>query len=448
MSNGAPRPRSALGPLVLVAVGAIFLLSNFRPGWIPWDFFARWWPLLLILWGAVRLIENLSGTGRRGVSGGEVFLLVLVIFAGIGSSVASRFPGMIRMDNSDDFPFSETAEATEELPARDVPPGSLLRIDTPRGDVTVDGSGDDKQMHIVVHKTGYAMSGDEAKSRADSSTARLEQSGTEFSLSAAPAGGRGSSSRVSFEVHLPRNVALDLRTARGEVRVTGIAGNVAVSVGNGNVEVRDTGGDVRADLGHGDARVTSVKGNVHVSGKGGEVEIADVKGAATIDGEFFGPISARSVAQGVRFVSRQTDFTLAGLPGRMTVGPSDLEVEDAVGPLILTTKDKQIDIEDVSGRIRVDNRHGRVAVRLKSEPREEIDLTNDSGAIELALPSKSAFDISAASRSGEIENDWNDGALNRTREKGDSRLDGKVGAKGPKITLNTSYGPIRLKRSD
>jgi DUF4097 and DUF4098 domain-containing protein YvlB len=232
------------------------------------------------------------------------------------------------------------------------------------------------------------------------------------------------------------------------VRVSGVMGNVAANVARGDLAIRDTGGDVRADMGRGDARITSAKGNVHVSGKGSEVEIEDVAGAATIDGEFYGPITARNVAKGARFVSSHTDLTIGGLPGRMTVESGDLQVEHAAGPFLLTTKDKVINLEDVSGRVRVDNKRGSLSLRLTAVPKEEIDLTNDSGAIELALPAKSSFEISAFSRSGDIDNEWSDSTLKVTQDKGDSKLDGKLGAKGPKITLNTSYGPIRLRHSD
>jgi hypothetical protein len=352
------------------------------------------------------------------------------------------------LDGDEDFPFSESAEATEELPARTLQPGTLVRLETSRGDISVDGSGDEKQLRVVVRKTGYAMSEDEARSRASSSAVQVQQTGTEVSLQANPSGGRRSSTRISFEVHLPRNVVLDLRTARGDVHVSGVAGNVAANVSRGDVEIRDTGGDVRTDIGRGDARITSAKGNVHVSGKGSEIEIEDVAGAATIDGEFYGPITARNVAKGARFVSSHTDLTIGGLPGRMTVESGDLQVEHAAGPFLLTTKDKVINLDDVSGRVRVENKRGSLSLRLTAAPKEEIDLTNDSGAIELAVPAKSAFEISAFSRSGEIENELNDSGLKVTQDKGDSRLDGKLGAKGPKITLNTSYGPIRLRRSD
>ncbi|HKO05475.1 MAG TPA: DUF4097 family beta strand repeat-containing protein [Candidatus Acidoferrales bacterium] len=449
MSNGKPRG-SVFGAMFLVIIGTLFLIHNFRPDLIRWNLLGKWWPVLLIFWGVVRLVENLAGTGRRGVTGGEVFLLILLILAGIGISLGSRIPGVINIDDGEGWPVGESADATEELPPRDLPPGSLVRIETARGDITVDGSGDEKQLHVVVRTTGYAMSDEDAHSRATtaSKAVRVQQSASEVSLEANPSGRRDSNSRVSFEVHLPKNVALDLRTARGDVHVNLVTGNVVATVSRGDIDIRDTGGDVRADLGHGDARISGAKGNVHVSGKGSEIEVADVAGAATIDGEFYGPITARNVAKGARFVSSHTDLTIGALPGRMTVESGDIQVENAGGPLLLTTSDKSISLEDLAGRIRVQNKHGDITVRLTAAPKEEIDLANESGGIELALPVKSSFEISADSRGGEIDNDLNESSLNATKEKGDSKLAGKVGAKGPKITLNTSYGSIRLKRSD
>ena len=51
------RPRSMAGPIILVALGVMFLLMNMhvvswpRLGW----FFSTWWPLLLISLGIVLL---------------------------------------------------------------------------------------------------------------------------------------------------------------------------------------------------------------------------------------------------------------------------------------------------------------------------------------------------------------------------------------------------------
>jgi DUF4097 and DUF4098 domain-containing protein YvlB len=445
MSNGRPQ-RSAFGPVLLVVVGTLFLIHNFRPDLIRWGWLGTWWPALLILWGVIRLVESLSGSGRRGMTGGEVLLLLVLILTGIAISFGSRWADRVNLP--DDVPFAESADITEELPARDLAPGSIVRINTARGDISVDGMSDQKQLRVVVRKTGYAMSEEEARSRASGNKVSVQQSGKEVSLDAGGAGRRDGDLRVSFEIHVPRDVALDLRTQRGDIHASGISGDVTTSVARGDVEVHDAGGEVRADVGRGDVRVTTAKGNVHVSGKGSEVELEDVGGAATIDGEFYGPITARNVAKGARFVSSHTDLNIGALPGRMDVESGEVRVQGATGPVLLTTSDKSINLEDITGRIRVTNKRGDIAVRLTAPPKEEMDLTNESGSIELALPAKAAFEITAVSRSGEIQNDFNDSALKTTKAGGDSQLQGKAGDHGPKITLNTSYGPIRLKHSD
>jgi len=44
--------------LVLVVIGAIFILENFNID--AWDFAWRFWPAILIVWGASKLIEGLK----------------------------------------------------------------------------------------------------------------------------------------------------------------------------------------------------------------------------------------------------------------------------------------------------------------------------------------------------------------------------------------------------
>lgn len=53
------RTRSIIAPLILIALGTVFLLSNF--GLLPplGPLFARWWPLILIAVGASLLLRRL-----------------------------------------------------------------------------------------------------------------------------------------------------------------------------------------------------------------------------------------------------------------------------------------------------------------------------------------------------------------------------------------------------
>lgn len=50
--------RSRTGALILIIVGALFLLSNL--GWIPrlGPLLHQWWPLLLIIVGVVMLVRR------------------------------------------------------------------------------------------------------------------------------------------------------------------------------------------------------------------------------------------------------------------------------------------------------------------------------------------------------------------------------------------------------
>ncbi|MCX6565436.1 MAG: DUF5668 domain-containing protein [Candidatus Aminicenantes bacterium] len=44
--------------LILVALGLVFILENFDIN--AWDFVWRFWPVILIIWGAAKLIEGLK----------------------------------------------------------------------------------------------------------------------------------------------------------------------------------------------------------------------------------------------------------------------------------------------------------------------------------------------------------------------------------------------------
>ena len=55
-----PRHRSFAGPLVLIIIGTVFLLSTMGVLSVRklGHLFASYWPLLLILWGVIKIIEH------------------------------------------------------------------------------------------------------------------------------------------------------------------------------------------------------------------------------------------------------------------------------------------------------------------------------------------------------------------------------------------------------
>jgi hypothetical protein len=84
-----PRRPSLAFPIVLIAIGALFLYANWRPAFDPWPILATYWPLILIfvglgkMWDSARQRNNPQGT-RGGVSTGSTvgvvaFIAVLVL---------------------------------------------------------------------------------------------------------------------------------------------------------------------------------------------------------------------------------------------------------------------------------------------------------------------------------------------------------------------------------
>ena len=45
------RPRSLVGPLLLIALGILLLLQTLSPQFPLWEIAAQYWPLVLIAWG-------------------------------------------------------------------------------------------------------------------------------------------------------------------------------------------------------------------------------------------------------------------------------------------------------------------------------------------------------------------------------------------------------------
>src|SRR6202795_161606 len=92
-----PRPhRSIAGPVVLILMGVLFLCGTMGILEIHslGRMFARFWPALLILWGAIKLVEHeqakRAGQQPRGIGVGGVFLMLFIIIAGLIAIQAAR----------------------------------------------------------------------------------------------------------------------------------------------------------------------------------------------------------------------------------------------------------------------------------------------------------------------------------------------------------------------
>jgi len=445
MTNGRPRQRSIFIGLLLILLGVLFLWHNLRGSFVIWQLLERWWPVLLIVWGLAKLYDHLAArrtgqTAPRTITSGEVLLVFLVLaLAG-----AIGFGDWMHEHGGRWPPWAQSYSFSEEVPAEGVPLDARISIRTDRGDITVRPE-DAAEVRVVVKKTVNASDEAEAKRRAKQVTVGIAENAGGYEVETHNQGG---DVRVDLEVHLPKQASITARSSHGGVQLAGLAGSVTALAQRGDLNIRDVGGDVTAELERGDAHIVGARGNVKLSGRGGEVEVSDVKGEAVVQGEYYGPIRIAKVTKGARFVSHRTDLTVSQLSGRIETGSGRLEISDALGNLSLVTRKYDIVLDNVTGRVSIEDREGNIELRFRQPPGEDIAISDEMGNIELLLPPLASFEVHAECRKGDVNSEFNDAALKEVEERGNSKLDGKHGAKGPTMNLKTSYGTIRLRKAE
>lgn len=446
MADTRSRSSGLFSGLVLISVGTLLLFHYYGHLELS-GLFTRWWPLLIIFWGIIKLYERTVGrkfgSGGGGITGGEV-MLVLGMLALLGIVVGveetkKRFGGII------DVP-GDNFEYDVDVSPKTIPGNAPVLIRTIRGDITLRAS-DDSQIQVSAKKNVKTWNESDAERIAKPVGVEVSQNGSTYEVH--PSGYDTSDARISvdLDVAIPKKSALTVKTDKGDVSVSDMLADVNVSDQNGDVEVRGTNGDVSVDLRKGDVKVSDSTGDVKISGKGGEIEVTDITGSLTIDGDFYGPVRADKVPKGVRLVSPRTDMTVSALTGHLEAGSGNLDLIDAPGNLNLRTRDTEINVENPGGKVNIDNRNAQTAVRFTSPPKDDVTITNSSSGISLTLPGSSNFEIQADCHNCDIESEF-PGATPVKSPAGDSSMAGKFGSgKGPKITLKTSYGNIELHRT-
>jgi hypothetical protein len=451
MSNGQRQRSSVFGGLLLIVLGLLFLLARFQPNMGIWHLFWHFWPVLIIFWGIAKLMDNL-GAQRAGqarpplLSGGEAALLVLIIFVLVGMGLFAKIREKNPDMNIDMGFFNHKSTQTREIPPKTIPAGSHVTITTVRGNITVH-AGDGSDIRVSVDESADGASEASAQDRMKSLNVVIEQTSDGYSVHPANSGDSGGHVTMDLDVTLPKKVSITANSNHGNISVSGVSGAVTASTDHGDIEVHDVGSDVAAQLSSGDARISNIAGSVRVNGHGNEIEMDDVAGDATLQGEFYGPVRVRNVTKTTHFASQKADLTLVHMTGRLELDSGEVDVSDVQGFAKLNTHNKDMEIENVAGRLDINDTHGDIKVRYSQPPREEINIANESGEVDLTLPGKSTFEISAISRSGDVQSEFEGPELKLDTEGETGRLNGKIGTLGPKIQIVTSYGTIFVHKS-
>jgi len=451
VSDGRPQRGSIFTGLLLVLLGALFLLQRFDPQLGVGHILQRYWPVLLIVWGAAKLIDHFA-TGKSGeerpplLTGSEAALLALLVVVLAGMAALEWLPRFRPGWAAKTDMFQTQAEQSESLPPVVLPPGSHVRISIATGSITVHGvSGN--ELRVSADEQAGGSSEKAAQARLGGVSLQVDHDGLNYVIRPAGQGSGDPLVRLNLDVQVPAEIPIAVQTELGSVRVSGTSGGVIAQTASGDVDVHECEGEISATVANGDAHVSDIKGNVTLNGRGDDVDVNDISGNATLAGSFMGTVVVRNVAGNVEYAETRTNLVLAKLTGRMEADPESLKISDVNGPLRVATKDKDVEIENVSGPLDVSNTHGDVGVRYDQAPEKPINIANGTGDVTLSLPAGAGFEISAVAASGDVASDFAGAGLHLENGEQSGKLAGTVGQGGPRITVATSYGTIQLRKS-
>ena len=236
-------------------------------------------------------------------------------------------------------------------------------------------------------------------------------------------GGRTSQNSVDFTIKVPTDCNVAIRNSSGDIEVMGIRGRLDLSGLAGDMAVQDILGNVDVSTSSGEVKIKNIDGNVTIKGSSINVTMTSVNG----------DIDIRNGS--------------GNIVGEYVIG--DVVVSQENGSVDLTRLEGDIRVTSATGRVRVEQEFGALDVSTESG---DIDVTTElnspkdyfvetvSGSIRFMVPEASGGKIDLEAGSCEIDTQIPIAIDSFSR----TRISGRFGSGGPKISLATTSGDITL----
>ena len=197
--------------------------------------------------------------------------------------------------------------------------GGVIELELGSGEVTV---------------TGWSR--DEVRLRAGAQGGQVSLRLTSVLASLrAIAGPRGRRGEVTYEVSVPANVRVLVRTSAGSITAKGVGGDIEVRAATGDVTISDNGGLVVAEIMSGDfvgtrlsggARIDATSADVEILGATGEIIIDNTSGETTLNDVKSSSVQVESVSGDITFqgtIERDGRYRMTSHSGTISLGIPD-----------------------------------------------------------------------------------------------------------------------------
>jgi DUF4097 and DUF4098 domain-containing protein YvlB len=287
--------------------------------------------------------------------------------------------------------------------------GGTLRLDAGIGDVTIvtggsgvaievvrDADGKRGEERLRGHKIDFRQSGNDVTVASD-----LDDDWNHrwFNFG-------GDDYEVKWNIRVPDHYNVEVRTSGGFIRLDEIFGTV---------DARTSGGSIRTGHLRGESKLKTSGGSINVDGASANLS-AHTSGGSIDIGDAAAPIEARTSGGSIRL-------------GR--VG----------GAVVAHTSGGNIQIEEVTGSIDATTSGGSIKARLTKQLTADSRLATSGGGVTVTIANGVNAEIDARASGGGVTSDI---PLVVQGKIDANELRGRIGTGGPKLTLRTSGGRIRI----
>lgn len=295
----------------------------------------------------------------------------------------------------------------------DVANGSLITLDADMGSVVVEGS---KGSEVVVNiiKGVNNVSRNEAEKLFDRYEISFDERGRGLEIIGEYDKPRGrinwrKSLKVHYEILVPEDVEVDLKTSGGSIHAENIAGDVNLKTSGGSIQLRDLAGSVTA---------RTSGGSIQGRGLGFVADLHTSGGSINIDGAD-GAIDAK------------------------TSGGS-ISIADVDGTVDAHTSGGTIRLREIAGAVNAKTSGGSIEAEILGQPKEDMRLQTSGGSVTIHLDDDVRADLDAKASGGSVSTDFAV-AVRGTVKK--TQLQGEINGGGPLLTLRTSGGSVKIREN-
>jgi DUF4097 and DUF4098 domain-containing protein YvlB len=447
-----------------VVIGALLLARNLGYSIPIWGPLVRYWPVLIIAWGCLKLVDYYrlrNDPERRPIfTGGEVVMLIFVIFLGTAITAAANIsPNVGRFfDFDSNFDFWDITGSTyaynehHELEAK---PGSTIRIFNLYGTIDIKPAESDTIV-LDVEKIVRAANKDEADARSHDFTFSIKDEGGTYRVGSnrdenvfgqgdIRIGNERQRYKSNLTLRVPQKASLDVTNKYGPITLSGVDGTQTINNKYGPTSVRDVTGALTLNTGFGAVVIENITEAVRVTNRYASTTLRKIGGNVDVDNQF-GSIDVQDVNGSASIQNRYSVINAQRIAGNLTIQGrnNSVDVDDTGGTLDVETSYKNVSVRNAKGNITLSNRHGGVDIEFEQPPSHEIRIAGSYTAVTLELPSSSAFFLDARTEYGEIESEFDSVAVSSSGRNRSAR--GQQGNGGPRITIETQHGNVHIER--